>query len=332
MLFLPRNLEDHYRSAHQICEDPVCLAKRYVVFSNGIDLAAHSLTFHPFMQVGMCIIHTDSRCFKLLTERIQSNCILILKYLNLVIDLLFKPINQTKRAIPIHFKVRRPQNPEKEKDDDEENDVLTRDTGASHRGNGQYEGGMGGRARGGEWQVEMPPTARDPRDAARALRQAAAEPASFVTAGRAFEDSLEEYPALARVGGGALTIGGWGSINSNNDKKQDFPALGPGPAVRGAGGGGAGRSFSGATTGSYIRDGKVGGAGSQGANDDSWAITNKKAKRLTPSGGVSKPISSTVPAVGWGNKGQGQGQEEETEAASKVDNYPQLSKGPRTFK
>lgn len=49
-----RNLEDHYRSAHQICEDPVCLAKRYVVFSNGIDLAAHSLAHHPFMQVDAC--------------------------------------------------------------------------------------------------------------------------------------------------------------------------------------------------------------------------------------------------------------------------------------
>lgn len=191
---------------------------------------------------------------------------------------------------------------------------------------------MGGRARGGEWQVEMPPTARDPRDAARALRQAAVEPASsFVTAGRAFEDSLEEYPALAKVGGGALTMGGWGSISSNNNKKQDFPALGPGPAVRGAGGGGAGRSFSGATTGSYIRDGKVGGVGSQGASDDSWAITNKKMKRLTPSGGVSKPASSisTSAGAGWG---KGQGQEEEAEAVSKIDNYPQLSKGPKAYR
>lgn len=238
--------------------------------------------------------------------------------------------HQTKRAIPIHFKVRRPQNPEKETDAEDDNDASGREGGGNQRGNGHYEGGMGGRARGGEWQVEMPPTTRDPRDAARASRQAV-EPASFVTTGRAFEDSLEEYPALAKVGGGALTIGGWGSINSNNDKKQDFPALGPGPGVRGAGGGGAGRSFSGATTGSYIREGKVGGVGSQGATDDSWAITNKKAKRLTPSGGVSKPASSSAAVGGWG-KGQGQEEEADAASASKVDNYPSLSKGPKAYR
>ena len=258
-------------------------------------------------------------------------CFLILTYLYLV-DCPLILSNQTKRAIPIHFKVRRPQNPEKETDAEDDEDVSGREGGGNHRGNGQYEGGMGGRARGGEWQVEMPPTARDPRDAARALRQAAVEPAAFVTAGRAFEDSLEEYPALAKVGGGALTVGGWGSSNNNNNnKKQDFPALGPGPGVRGAGGGGAGRSFSGATTGSYIREGKVGGVGSQGATDDSWAITNKKAKRLTPSGGVSKPASSSAAVGGWG-KGQGQEEEADAASASKVDNYPSLSKGPKAYR
>lgn len=46
-----RRLEEHFRKDHLICEDPLCLAKRYVVFSNGIDLAAHGLQIHPFMQV-----------------------------------------------------------------------------------------------------------------------------------------------------------------------------------------------------------------------------------------------------------------------------------------
>ena len=46
-----RHLEDHFRSGHQLCEDPLCLAKRFVVFNNGIDLAAHSLSQHPFMAV-----------------------------------------------------------------------------------------------------------------------------------------------------------------------------------------------------------------------------------------------------------------------------------------
>lgn len=234
---------------------------------------------------------------------------------------------QTRRSIPIHFKVRRPQNAE-EKEVDEDDEVQSRDTGARSTGTGtggHFEGGMGGRARGGEWQVELPPSARDPRDAVRAS-QAAAEPASFVTAGRAFEDTLEEYPALARAGGGALTIGGWGKISNNNGKKPDFPALGPGPGASlkggGVGGGGSGgRSFSGAATGSFIRDGKVGGGGVQPAGDDSWAISTKKDKRLKPSGGISKPDSN-----GWAKH------EEEVPVNLKGPDYPQLSLGPKGYR
>ena len=246
----------------------------------------------------------------------------------LLIDVLHRFVFQTRRSIPIHFKVRRPQNVE-EKETDEEDEGQLRDAGASRRTGtgGHFEGGMGGRARGGQWQVELPPSARDPRDAARASSQAAAEPASFVTAGRAFEDSLEEYPALARAGGGAMAIGGWGKINNNNGKMPDFPALGPGPGagLRGGavgGGGSNGRSFSGAATGSFIRDGKVGGGGVQPAGDDSWAISTKKEKRLKPSGGISKPDTSN----GWTK------QEDETPVNLKGSDYPQLSLGPKGYR
>ena len=188
---------------------------------------------------------------------------------------------------------------------------------------------MGGRARGGEWQVELPPSARDPRDAIRAQNQAAPEAASFVTVGRAFEDTLEAYPALAKVGGGALTIGGWGKLGNPKGQKQDFPALGPGPSgsrgVAGLGGGGnGGRSFSGVATGSFIENGKVGGISkSVAAADESWAISTKKSKRMKATGGISKPL-----ATEWTKSTN----EEDAESANLKSEYPVLSHAPKTMR
>ena len=189
---------------------------------------------------------------------------------------------------------------------------------------------MGGRARGGEWQVELPPSARDPRDAIRAQNQSQPEAASFVTVGRAFEDTLEEYPALAKVGGGAMTIGGWGKIGNPKGQKQDFPALGPGPGIRGVGGvgggGSGGRSFSGVATGSFIENGKVGGSSmkSVSAADESWAISTKKSKRMKPPAGISKPA-----ATEWSKSTD----EKEVESENlKGPEYPQLSHAPKIIR
>lgn len=44
-------LESHFRSHHHLCEDPLCIAKKYEVFSNAIDLAAHERQYHPGHQV-----------------------------------------------------------------------------------------------------------------------------------------------------------------------------------------------------------------------------------------------------------------------------------------
>ncbi len=52
------NLELHFRSEHYICEDQKCLEKKFVVFVNSIDLAAHNHQFHPLglSQVLPCYI------------------------------------------------------------------------------------------------------------------------------------------------------------------------------------------------------------------------------------------------------------------------------------
>ena len=203
---------------------------------------------------------------------------------------------------------------------------------------------MGGRARGGEWQVELPPSARDPRDAVRAAR-AAPDPSSFISAGRTFEDTEEEYPALAPTGTGSLTIGGWGKLSNKSNK----PALSGGlrsgvnNGVGGGGGGGGGRSFSGAAIGSYIRDGKVGGSGSSGISsssstststsasassvaavvEESWGITTKKDKRLKSTGGISMLKQA---AVGVGVESVTRWDREEEKVPDlKGPDYPSLS-------
>ena len=41
------SLEDHFRSEHIICEEAICLQKRFVVFSNEFDYSSHMFNFHP---------------------------------------------------------------------------------------------------------------------------------------------------------------------------------------------------------------------------------------------------------------------------------------------
>lgn len=46
-----RSLEDHFRAEHLLCEEPSCLAKKFVVFSNQVELASHRMRWHPNLQV-----------------------------------------------------------------------------------------------------------------------------------------------------------------------------------------------------------------------------------------------------------------------------------------
>jgi hypothetical protein len=165
--------------------------------------------------------------------------------------------------------VRRPQDQEKENAEEEEG----KEGGMSRGNGGHFEGGMGGRVRGGEWQVEMPAMTRDPRDIARAASHAAADASAFETVGRTFDGTLDEYPALAP--GGAASISNWGKLNNDKSKKQDFPALGGvsgGPKVVGT------RSFS------EKAIGKVTGGGAGSSTEDLWSLNIKKDKRLRPAG------------------------------------------------
>lgn len=43
------NLENHYRREHFICEDPICLEKKFIVFSSEIELASHNAVHHPHL-------------------------------------------------------------------------------------------------------------------------------------------------------------------------------------------------------------------------------------------------------------------------------------------
>lgn len=44
-------LEKHFRSDHFLCEDSTCIAKKFIVFPNSIDLASHAFQWHPLSQV-----------------------------------------------------------------------------------------------------------------------------------------------------------------------------------------------------------------------------------------------------------------------------------------
>eukprot|EP01036_Dinobryon_divergens_P030800 gene30800-40099_t len=44
-----KDLESHFRRDHFICEEKICLEKKFIVFGNEIDFAAHNRNFHPFL-------------------------------------------------------------------------------------------------------------------------------------------------------------------------------------------------------------------------------------------------------------------------------------------
>ena len=55
------SLEKHFKSQHFICEEKECLEKKFVVFSNEIDLMTHTREHHPFSPVSRSIpIHFKS--------------------------------------------------------------------------------------------------------------------------------------------------------------------------------------------------------------------------------------------------------------------------------
>ena len=232
------SLEEHFRAEHILCEEPSCLAQKFIVFADCIDHAAHMLQVHPNIPVS--------------------------------------------RRIPLHFRSAR---------DGEESSI---DGGGRRKGGAggrrrvrggrclgkpgavvHLEGGMGGRAIGGEWQVELPDAARDPREV---LRESLQAQGGAVPPPVQHEFNAEHYPALHtsatpdRRGYSAPLWSGnsrHGVGRSRYHGGEDFPVLGGccqavRPAAQGWG------SVSGATirvgkTSSVIRP-RAGGAHAGGAN------------------------------------------------------------------
>jgi hypothetical protein len=237
------------------------------------------------------------------------------------------PLSQIKRNIPIHFKVRRSKTDRLESasgtvqdyTDEEDNNPGGDDSGGGSAdaggtggsGGGRYEGGTGGRARGGEWQLELAPTAsQDPRAGNRGTSTAAlaADNSSnnsninpFMTSGRTpVEEALEEYPALGSDGtgggGGGSGALGWGRLSGKSigggggrgrDREQ-YPSL---PGSSGSGkmvGGGAG---SGASTSTAATIAATIAAAAAQMDSGLWNARMKSDKRLRPmkagGGGVS---------------------------------------------
>jgi hypothetical protein len=212
-------LEAHFHQGHFLCDDPSCLEKRYIVFKNEIDLFSHRKNYHPHL---------------VLNER---------------------------QAIPLHFQYRK-QDPnatvvnstgervflsqpgEKEqestKSEGHTNSEVTRKD--------RFEGGLGGRAFNGEWQVELQPTTSDPRDPNRNLHRD-----EVIAAQNNQKD--EEFPELMTTGVNLATgqlINRWISIKDNSgagnksgnkssysssatgapkNKTAEFPSLPPKPAA-----------------------------------------------------------------------------------------------------
>ena len=161
----------------------------------------------------------------------------------------------------------------------------TRGGGGGGGGRSRFEGGTGGRARGGEWQVELAPTAsRDPREPNRGRQGAAAADANpFADMGRtSIDEAPEEYPAL--IGSGTSSVLGWGRLSGRSQKgaQEEFPALGGGSASSGKAAGGAG----GLSAASLVAAGRD--AGSSSVDAGLWNARIKTDKRLKARGGISK--------------------------------------------
>lgn len=197
------SLEDHFRRDHLICEDPVCIAKRFMAFSNEIDQAAHNKMWHPEMQL--------------------------------------------RQSIPTFFKVRRANSTSSSANGNSNSGSTLSGSAAAAADSGgsdvarrhQFEGGLGGRAQEGEWQVEFQPSAIavDPRAAERNVGDVPRAPATYSsssTSGGGAIDEDRDFPALPAPsnmapinGGGGYSANRWVTMSGTDksSKLDSYPAL-----------------------------------------------------------------------------------------------------------
>jgi len=230
-----RSMEDHFRKVHRLCEDPGCLAKKFVVFENDIDFEVHNRQWHPSFKVHKkSTIQLDFKLARSSAANVGST------------------ISRRDEGEEVVLKM-------------DADAVEASSTGASalsagvaaadarsgsDAGDHRYEGGVRGRAIDGEWQVELQPASADPRDVNRnahitlsgpgtATSSTTSSNAVVTAAAAAAIEDQEEFPTLGgrKLGDDAsagitltnrwVSMGGSGgqNVNKKNIKKNDFPAL-----------------------------------------------------------------------------------------------------------
>jgi hypothetical protein len=125
----------------------------------------------------------------------------------------------------MHFKVRRQGDKEENLksggNEDSDNTYSENRSG--------FDGGLGGRAHGGEWQIELSYIPTDPRDPSRSTGAAAASDYQTITASVQISPQDEEFPALpseSKLPPRAVWAhGSLSRVQNNKNKINDFPAL-----------------------------------------------------------------------------------------------------------
>eukprot|EP01038_Epipyxis_sp_PR26KG_P014322 gene14322-19211_t len=208
-------LESHFRKSHFICEEKLCLDKRFIVFKNEIDLMSHQRQWHPTMQVRNTIpLHFNVRR----TTEIESS----------------------EGKIKVSS--------------DAQNDESMDNNNSNNKKYNRFDGGIGGRVIDGEWQVEFPSTVSDPRGDNRTVQVASDfnvmtgndvmdYSAMLMEGSDQSTEILEDFPALptTNVPGASISNNRWVSIRGGTgdsvkgslaskvknvkSKTEDYPAL-----------------------------------------------------------------------------------------------------------
>lgn len=255
-----QHLETHFRKDHIICEDPACLERRFVVFGNEFDFAAHTRQYHPHLASGRGV-------------QIRFN---------------YKAGTAGNSTASTAIA-------------DERTATTTQDNPEYVSRNARFEGGMGGRAQNGEWQVEIQAMSRDPRDPNRHSRT----DTSVITSTATNNAPQEEFPTLAATMG-AATLGPqkWAQarsdgVNQMQKRSNDFPALPSSTSAKGS---------------SFNKNSLVKGSIPLSRSTGSLASStgsSKKAAAVVGSGGNSskanRPVTSAAAVVNddddWNSSG-----------------------------
>lgn len=185
------HLESHFRKEHFLCEEKSCVERRFMAFGNEIDYRAHLIAFHPHLSIN--------------------------------------------RTIPLQFKLRRASDTaggggNSSSGDAPEGDGSEQAQTGSAGSDQRFEGGLGGRANQGVWQLELAPISSDPRDPDRNLQALTPSAAT---------ETIDDFPALPSTGGGTLISNRWINTSVRGAGGSSGSAKTKGPAIRPPGVGGS---------------------------------------------------------------------------------------------